>query len=138
MAEALQDGARRRSIAALTTPVTGKRALKKSPMGGSTASTVTPDAKRHMTSSGDGSAKSTASASATKAPVTTVPPVELFPAPAPHDGPEKQDMAVEDADLEATQIDGSPVGWVWIASVLNMCGLYGLMNLPLTCFLHRC
>ena len=103
MEEALNVGARRRSLAAaaLATPVTGKRAWKKSPV--STGTTVTPDAKRHMSESGSTDEKASSSKSA--AGLAAVPPVELFPAPS--DAPEKP---LDDVD--ATQIDLSPVGWV--------------------------
>ena len=122
MEAALQDGARRRSIAALATPVPMKRSLKASPVGPSTGSTVTPDAKRHMAGSADTtSAKSTSTASSTVAPVTTMPPVELFPAA--HDDNE-QPIDVDDAEIEDTQIDGSPAGWVCIYIYIYIIYIY--------------
>lgn len=102
-------GARRRSVAALTTPVPQKRSLKTSPLGASsTKSTVTPDAKRHMST--DSGAKTTTSTASSTDQVMSAPVVELFPATP--NGPMEVTVDVED-----TQIDLSPTGLVlfgWI------------------------
>lgn len=108
MEEALNAGARRRSLAAaaLATPVTaGKRSLRKSPATTTPGTTVTPDAKRHMSESGSDS-KSSSSQSVVG--LTAVPPVELFPAK--YDALETPRGDV--IEVDDTQIDGSPVGWV--------------------------
>lgn len=86
LSAALEAGSRRRSLASLATPPplhVGKRPLKKSPdTVASTASpaTVTPDAKRLMTSSEKSDGASSGSKDAPTASSTVpVPPVELFP-----------------------------------------------------------
>ena len=105
MEDALAAGHRRRSLAALATPVPVKRALKKSP-GALSGSTVTPDPKRLMTGE-TGSASKSAESSSSK-PVTenvvspTVPRVELFPV-----GTSGDDMMVDD-----TQVDSPTAGQV--------------------------
>lgn len=105
MEDALSAGHRRRSLAALATPMPTKRPLKKSP-GALSGPTVTPDAKRLMIAEVDSESKSTTASSSR--PVQdnvvspTVPRVELFPAGTPGDA-----MLVD-----ATQIDTPTAGQV--------------------------
>lgn len=108
MAEALAAGARRRSLVnalVATPPPKGqvKRIHKKSPGSvGASESTVTPEAKRLMQGSSEGSAGSKAStgpleAAAPTALSTTA--VELFPST----GGEVKVVEVADTQVEATQ-----------------------------------
>ena len=100
MEDALSAGHRRRSLAALATPMPTKRPLKKSP------GALSPDAKRLMIAEVDSESKSTTASSSR--PVQdnvvspTVPRVELFPAGTPGDA-----MLVD-----ATQIDTPTAGQV--------------------------